>query len=53
MGVFTDKLGNKGDDRVCYERQIIQWSKKELQKGFLMLHDVTVQARVSKCKVRE
>lgn len=27
--------------------------EKELQKGFMILHDVTVQFSVSKCKVRE
>lgn len=53
LNVFTDKLSKKGGDRVCYEQQTIQWSKKELQKGSLILYDVTVQVRVSKCKVRE
>lgn len=53
MGVFTVKLRGKGDVRVCYEDQIFQWSEKELQKGFLILHDGSVQVRVSKCKVRE
>lgn len=53
MSVFTDKLREKGDDRVCYEQQTIQWNKKELQKGSLILHDVTVQVRVSRCEVRE
>lgn len=53
LSVFRDKLGKEGDDRVRYEHQIIQWSKKELQQGFLILHDVTVQVSVSNCKVRE
>lgn len=44
LSVFTDKLEKKGDDRVCYEHKMIQWSKKELQKGFLILHGVTGQS---------
>lgn len=53
MSVFTARLGGKGNDQICCEHQIIQWSKKELQNGFLILHDGTVQVRVSKRKVGE
>lgn len=54
FSVFTNKLGKREVTDFAINTKLFSVVKtKKLQKGLMILHDVTGEFSVSKCKVRE